>query len=88
MASYPTSIQYVVPQNDVGAAIDTDDSTVSIAAGQNFELNLIILDQEGRVYSDENRALAKIVFESGQDLGSQALLLGSDAVAKNGIFQF
>ena len=33
MASYPTSIQYIVPQNDVGAAINYDSSTVNIAAG-------------------------------------------------------
>ena len=32
-------------------------------------LELYILDQEGRVYNDESEAIAKIVFESGQDLG-------------------
>ena len=40
-----------------------------------------IIDQEGRVYSGENSAIAKISFEDGQDLGSKSLIIGSATVA-------
>ena len=81
-------MSYTIPENSVGAAIDMTTKQLQIAAGQEFTLILTILDQEGRVYTDENDAIAKIAFVSGQDLGSQALMVGSDAVAKNGVFTF
>lgn len=49
---------------------------------------MTIIDQEGRVYTDENSAIAKIEFVPDQDLGPGALMLGTDAVAKQGKFTF
>ena len=65
MASFPKSISYVVPENGSGANIDLSLQQLEIAAGQDFEFDMTILDQEGRIYTDENKAIAKIVFEPG-----------------------
>ena len=65
MASFPKSIAYIVPDNGSGANIDSSKQLLQIAAGQDFQLEMSILDQEGRIYTDENQAIAKIVFESG-----------------------
>ena len=59
-----------------------------MAAGQTFSLEMTIIDREGRVYNDENNAIAKLEFSQGQNLGAGALMLGSEAVAKNGKFTF
>jgi len=62
MASFPKSIRFVVPESYSGARIDLERLTLTLAAGQSFKFELSILDQEGRVYNDENEATAKIDF--------------------------
>ena len=54
-----------MPDNDAGANIDFANQKLEIAAGQDFQLELYVLDQEGRVYTDENQAIAKIIFVPG-----------------------
>lgn len=88
VASFPKYIEYTVPENQVGAKIENEQKNIQIAAGQVFAIELTIRDREGRIYNDENQGIAKIIFKPGQELGSQALMLGSDAVAKNGKFTF
>ena len=49
---------------------------------------MTIIDREGRVYNDENSAIAKIEFTPDQNLGQGSLMLGAEAVAKEGRFVF
>ena len=51
-ASYPLSI-------DLNGG---EVSEINFISGQYFTLNMTILDQEGRIYSDENDAIARIFF--------------------------
>lgn len=47
------------------------------------------MDQEGRVYTDENEARAKIIFKPDQEVDTSSFILkGIDAIAKNGRFVF
>lgn len=62
MASYPKSISYSVPENSSGARINQEEFKLTLAAGQGFKFEMAILDQEGRVYTDEDQAIAKISF--------------------------
>ena len=55
-----------MPENDSGAKINVTDFTLTLAAGQKFELQMEIIDREGRIYTGENNAIAKIEFEQGQ----------------------
>ena len=44
MASFPHSLAYVVPTNEAGAKINQSDNKLLIAAGQEFKMDLMILD--------------------------------------------
>ena len=64
-ASFPDHISYFVAENESGSKINATDKTLTLAAGQTFELDMTIIDREGRVYNDENQAVAKIEFTQG-----------------------
>ena len=68
-ASFPDHISYYVAENESGSRINASERTLTLAAGQTFELDMTIIDREGRVYNDENQAVAKIEFTNPEDLG-------------------
>ena len=47
-----------------------------------------ILDKEGNVYNNEQRAIATIDFKSRDNLSESSVVIGRDAVAKDGVFTF
>ena len=44
MASFPHSLRYIVPENNIGAAIDYETGKLGIPAGQAFKLIIEIRD--------------------------------------------
>ena len=71
-----------------GTFIDIDKKEIAIAPGQKFKLIMKILDKDGDVYKNEQRAIATIDFKSRDNLDGNSVVIGRDAVAKNGIFTF
>lgn len=47
-----------------------------------------IHDKDGLVYNNEQRAIATIDFKTRDNLSESSVIIGRDAVAKNGIFTF
>ena len=54
-----------------------------------MQLTIRILDEEGRIYSDEQDAIMHIKFVDGQvDLAQESVIAGQEAISSNGIFLF
>ena len=68
--------------------IDVEARELRIAPGQQFELKMIILDMDGNVYKNEQRAIATIDFKSRKNIDTNSVVIGRDSVAKDGIFTF
>ena len=61
--SYPASIKYLLIDTGIpGTGIDVDKKEIRIAPGQKFQLEMQILDKDGNIYSNEQRAIATIDF--------------------------
>ena len=55
------------------------------APGQDLVLRVLIYDNEDRLYSDENDAVANVVFSSNQDLKDGSVIINPESVAVDGI---
>ena len=66
-----------------------ENNYLDIVPGQDFKIKVSILDQEGRLYVDENDAVVEIVFGEGQaDLHPNSVISGQQAIAAQGVFSF
>ena len=55
------------------------------APGQDLVLKLMFYDNEDRLFSDENDAVANIVFSSGQNLTEGSVIINPESVSVDGI---
>ena len=51
-------------------------------------MRLSILDQDGRVYNDQDEATASFVFYDDQDINTQSAIINREAIASGGVFEF
>ena len=64
------------------------DEPLDIAPGQSFFLEVTILDQDGRVYNDQNNADAAVIFHDRDSIDELSAILNYQAVADEGVFTF
>ena len=90
--SFPNSIHYYMGRGneDNRTHIDADKGEIRIAPGQEFELIMEILDMDGKIYTNEQKAIATIDFSSRKNLedSEKSVVIGRDSIAKNGVFTF
>ena len=83
-ASVPSYYTYEFIQNGKTYKSDELDDVI-FAPGQDLVLKLRIFDNEGRLYADENDAVANIVFSAIEDLKEVSVIINPESVAVNGI---
>ena len=55
------------------------------APGQDLVVKVLIYDNEGRLFADENDAVANIVFSRYQDLKEGSVIINPESVAVDGV---
>lgn len=76
LASYPKSVDLKRDHGTNWKRIDND--TLEITPGVNLNFEMVILDQEDRIYSDENFAVASFKFVNKTGLAPHSNILSAN----------
>lgn len=91
LGSYIKSLSFVDFQTGEVISLESlEDNgyTISLTPGHLFIIEATIYDQEGRQYSAENEAIARLNFRDPDAVDSQFEIMNGDVLAKNGTFLF
>ena len=89
LGSYVKSLWFVDILTQEKLSIDRlDGYKVSLVPGHPFVVSATIYDQEGRQYSSENNAIARLRFVNPETIDPKFAIGNGDVLAKNGTFLF
>lgn len=89
LGSYVKSLWFVDILTQEQLNIDRlDGYQVSLVPGHLFVVSATIYDQEGRQYSAENNAIARLKFVNSETVDPKFAIRNGDVLAKNGTFLF